>query len=65
MSDQVGDAGILFNPSDHIQLADSIQRLLNEPALRDKLISLGYKKIEPVSPQNWAKNLLSVINEAF
>lgn len=63
MPDQVGDAGLLFDPSDYNQLSECIRKVLLDPEFRSEMIARGNKRIEMVKPENWARNLLSIIDD--
>lgn len=63
MPDQVGDAGMLFDPSDSTQLSVFIQKVFLDSKFRTEMIVRGYKRIEQIKPENWARNLLSIIEE--
>lgn len=40
-----GREGLLFAPGDHVDLARKIQRLLDDPGLRDRLAGNGYDRV--------------------
>lgn len=50
MPEQVGKAGLLFDPDSPEEIADCIKKLWTEPKLREKMIDRGYRRI-----QNWTK----------
>jgi len=64
MPEQVGDTGLLFDPSDARQLAERIERMYSDKNLRLTLIERGRLRIAPLSPENWARTLLSAIKDA-
>jgi glycosyltransferase involved in cell wall biosynthesis len=61
MPTQVGNAGLLFDPSNKIELADCILKLYHDPDLRKRLILNGQSRISNVRPENWAQTLLAAV----
>jgi glycosyltransferase involved in cell wall biosynthesis len=49
LPEQVGDAGILFNPHDPDDMAEAIRRIWVDDALRAKLVSKGRDRVERLS----------------
>lgn len=64
MPEQVGDAGLLFDPSDASELARRILELYDSPDLRLELSKRGKVRVEPFKAENRARELLNFINEA-
>lgn len=60
----IGDAGLLFDPLSHAELAGAIGRLLSEESLRDELRSKGRERVELFSWKASARKLISIIEEA-
>lgn len=58
---QVGDAGLLFDPSDKHQLAKCIWELYINQDLRLTLVERGRSRINHVHPKTWSQNLLSIV----
>jgi len=59
-----GDAALYFPPLDIAAVAASLQRVLNDEALRQELISKGYQRSECFSWQHSAEQLRSCLIEA-
>jgi glycosyltransferase involved in cell wall biosynthesis len=62
LPEQVGDAGLLFNPNDENDIAAKIITLLNDDNLRVKISNNGYNKIKEYSHDNYNKQLMDLIN---
>lgn len=67
MPDQVGNAGLLFNPKDVQSIANTIERLWLDDELCEELINKGHKQImkfnQNVFNKNIEKNIRKLINE--
>lgn len=61
MPEQVGDAGLLFNPYKPEEMADCMRRFWLDEALRKKLISNGFNVIEKWSSVSFKEKLLDII----
>jgi glycosyltransferase involved in cell wall biosynthesis len=55
LPEQVGDAGILFNPSDHTAIADALQSLLTDSELRASLRQRGSSRSRQFSWERTAR----------
>lgn len=67
LPEQVGDAGLIFDPNSVEDMSEKIYSLWTNRELRDDLISRGYRKIEGLTLENYAKywqNLLGSLNIA-
>lgn len=62
--EQVGDAALLFNPSDPDELRVKIEQVLSDSKLRDELIQKGLKRAKLFSWEKCAKEILTVFKEA-
>jgi len=58
-----GDAGIMVNPYDNEQLAETILKVLKDQFLRNKMITEGLKQTKKFSWENTTKQTLSVFEE--
>jgi glycosyltransferase involved in cell wall biosynthesis len=58
----VGDAAILVNPENIHELADSIEKLLTNEKLKNKIIQLGLKRSEKFKWQNTVNDTLIIYN---
>lgn len=57
----VGDAAILVNPNDYVEIANNICRVLNDITLRDRLMKNGRKNIERFTGNSRAKKYWEII----
>lgn len=62
MREQIGDAGLLFNPDSPEEIANCIKRLWTDEKLREKMICLGYKKIAKWTKYEFGNRLHKIIN---
>ena len=65
MPDQIGDAGLLFNPFDVKDMALKIHRIWTDEKLRSDLRKRGYKKVESLTLENYARQWEKIIVEAM
>ena len=61
LPEQVGDAGLLFDPLSIEDLAAKMESLLADPPLRQRLIERGFHRISSVTPDIYAARLARVI----
>lgn len=57
ISEQVGDAALLFDPSDVQEIADCVKRLWQDDALCERLIKAGHKRAEEWGERQFAERL--------
>ena len=62
LPEQVGDAGILFDPKDPIDIFDKIKTLLGDSIKREEMVIMGKNKVEKFNHENYCKKLLNVID---
>lgn len=62
MGEQVGDAGLLFNPDSIEEIADCINRLWNDEQLRDEMREKGYRQIAAWQPKDFEQRLVKTID---
>ncbi len=62
MSEQVGDAGLLFNPDSPEEIAYCIRRIWNDAQLREDMIVKGYQQIAKWQPIDFEKKLIETID---
>ena len=60
----VGDAGLLVDPHDTAAMADALQRLLSEPALRADLRERGLRHVQGWTWERTARQTLAVLERA-
>ena len=65
MPDQIGDAGLLFDPFEIKDIADKIYKIWMDKDLRSDLIRKGYKKTKDMTLERYAKQWEDVIEEAL
>lgn len=65
MPEQVGDAGILFDPFDIEDMAEKIHKVWVNEGLRRELTRKGYERVKDLTPKNYAKKWEEVIKEAL
>lgn len=59
-----GDAALLVNPLDVAQIADGIERIVNDSALRTELVARGYAQAASFTWQHAAQQTFQVLREA-
>ncbi len=62
LPEQVGDAGILFDPEDPTDIFEKINTILQDSKQREKMIIRGKDKVEKFNHENYCKKLLKVID---
>jgi len=65
MPEQIGNAGLLFNPFEVKDMADKIYKIWVDRDLRSDLIRKGYKKVKDMTLERYAKQWEAVIGEAL
>lgn len=63
MPEQVGAAGLLFNPDSPEEIANCIEKLWTDEQLREKMIKLGYKKVNHWTKKAFDKKLMNIIKK--
>jgi glycosyltransferase involved in cell wall biosynthesis len=61
--DQVGAAGLLFDPLSSSSIAKSILKIVNDPNAARSLRSLGHEKMASMTQQRYCRQLQSLFNE--
>lgn len=62
MPEQVGNAGLLFNPDSPEEIADCIKEMWTNEALRERMKQLGYKRIQGWTKKEFSKRLFKIID---
>ena len=62
LPEQVGDAGILFDPKDPIDIFEKIKTLLDDSIKREEMVNKGKDRVEKFNHENYCKKLLKVID---
>ncbi len=65
MPEQVGDAGVLFDPNNIEDMAEKVYKIWTDEDLRKRLIQKGYEKVKDMTLENYAMNWEKVIEEAI
>ena len=63
--EQVGDAGLLADPSSPEALADAVRRVLTDEALRARLTLRGRERHESYTANDFRERLLRILDEAL
>lgn len=63
MPDQVGDAALLFDPSDDLQIATAIEKLWTDNALRTDLAARGRKRVEGLNQVAFNRQLIEILEK--
>jgi len=64
ISEQVGDAGLLFDLNNIEDMAEKIYRIWTDENLRQELIKKGYERVKELNIENYARQWENVIEEA-
>ncbi len=65
LPEQVGDAGLLFDPHDIEDMAEKIYKIWIDEDLRKALVQKGFERIKNMTLENYAKEWEKVIKEAL
>jgi len=65
LPEQVGDAGLLFDPNNIEDMAEKIYRIWADENLRKEFIQKGYERVKDLTLENYAKQWEKVIEEAM
>lgn len=65
MPEVVGDSALLINPFDTEELKGAIERVLEDPVLREDLAERGYKRSKLFSWSNTAQETLKIYAESY
>ena len=60
-----GDAAVYFDPNNHQEMADSIERVMQDKKLKGELIKNGYKQAEKYSWRRMTEQTLEVYQSAL
>jgi glycosyltransferase involved in cell wall biosynthesis len=60
-SEQVGNAGLLFDPLDPAAFGEKIHQLLSDKSLQKKLVTRGYQRVKNLTQKNYAVKLNKMI----
>jgi len=65
LPEEIGDAGLLFDPNDPNDLRTKIEEVLTNQSLREELIKRGTERAKMFSWEKCAKETLAVFEEAY
>jgi glycosyltransferase involved in cell wall biosynthesis len=65
MPEQVGDAALLFDPQDPESMADAMQQILDNPALRQELAKRGGARVQRFDWQATARSFRALYRKAL
>lgn len=65
MPEQVGNAGLLFNPNSDTEISDTIYKLWTDDGITQDLIKGGYQKINEWGQKQFNQRLLDIIMKAI
>ncbi|MDI6891311.1 MAG: hypothetical protein QMC83_10320 [Thermodesulfovibrionales bacterium] len=65
LPEQVGDAGLLFDPNNIEDMAGKIYWIWTEENLRKELIQKGYERVKDMTLENYARQWEKIIEEAL
>lgn len=63
MSEQVGDAGLLFDPDSPEEIADCIQKMWRDEELRQEMIRKGHARMARWTANEFGDRLVKIINK--
>ncbi len=65
LPEQVGDAGLLFNPHNIEDMAEKIYKIWTDEELRKVLVQKGFERIKNMTLENYTKEWEKIIKEAL
>ena len=63
--EQVGDAGVLFNPNDVHDIAEKIIILLNDEDMRNEKKALGFERVSNFNHKEYKNKLIDMLNYSY
>ena len=60
LPEQVGDAGLMFNPNDIYDMAANMTKYLSDDSLRKEKAKLGFERVKNFNHENYRIKLLEV-----
>ena len=64
LPEQVGDAGILFDPNDVYDIAEKISIMLNNEKLRNGKKALGFEMVSNFNHKEYKNKLMDVLYQS-
>ncbi len=65
MPEQLGGAGVLFDPFDESDMAEKIYKVWTDESLRKAMVEKGYAQLPRFTSQTYGKEWLAVVQEAL
>ena len=65
LPEQIGDAGLMFDPNSTTDIAEKICALLADPALRSRLVARGQQRIASITHAQYAQRLASIVADVL
>jgi glycosyltransferase involved in cell wall biosynthesis len=65
MPEQVGEAGLLFNPNNIDDMTEKIYMIWTDEGLRKELVRKGFERIKDMTLENYAKQWEKIIETAY
>jgi len=65
MPEQVGDAGVLFDPFNPEDMAEKIVKVWTDESLRKQMVDKGYEKIKDFNFESYAKMWIMAVKKAL
>lgn len=65
LPEQVGDAGLMFDPTNVNDMADKLYTIWTNKKLREELIQKGFNRLNDLSTENYAQKWIDLINESL
>lgn len=65
LPDVLGDAALYFDPHDMAAMADAVERVLVDPAVRDRLVTAGRAQVLRYSWRRTAEQMLALYQQAY
>jgi glycosyltransferase involved in cell wall biosynthesis len=65
LPEQVGDAGLLFDPNNIEDIAEKIYIIWNDENLRQELIKRGSERVKNLTIENYAEEWKKILEEAL
>jgi len=65
MPEEVGDAGMLFNPFNPMDMAEKIYKVWSDESLREKMVIKGYEKMNDLNLEKYAKMWIMAVKEGL
>ena len=63
LPEQIGDAGLLFDPTSPEDIAEKVDRLLRDGALRAELVRRGRERVRSLTRERYALQLQGILDQ--